>query len=85
MLVIYLGHLSQLHFGGELTRPRSLQVALCPYDPSETAALAFTAMIAIAAFLHLVLMFPCSAWFPIPTIIGSVSKLILYFVYSFDY
>ena len=59
VLVIYLGHLSQLHFGGELTRPRSLQVALCPYDPSETAALAFTAMIAIAAFLHLVLMFPC--------------------------
>jgi hypothetical protein len=47
---------------------------LYPYNPSETAALAFMAMFAIAGLLHLVLMFPYRAWFPIPLIIGSASK-----------
>ena len=47
---------------------------LYPYNPSETAALAFVAMFAIAGLLHLVFMFPYRAWFPIPMIIGSASK-----------
>jgi hypothetical protein len=48
---------------------------LYPYNPSETAARAFLAMFAIAGFLHLIFMFPYRAWFPIPMIIGSASKL----------
>jgi hypothetical protein len=47
---------------------------LYPYNPSETVALAFVAIFAIAGFLHLVFMFPYRAWFPIPMIIGSASK-----------
>lgn len=50
---------------------------LYPYNPSETAAYAFVAMFAIAGFLHLILMFPYRAWFPIPMIIGTASKITL--------
>jgi hypothetical protein len=49
-------------------------IPLYPYNPSETAAYAFLAMFGIAGLLHLVLMFPYRAWFPIPMIIGSASK-----------
>lgn len=52
---------------------------LLPYNPSETAAYAFTALFAIAGVIHLVLMFPYRAWFPIPMIIGTASE------YPIDY
>ncbi len=47
---------------------------LYPYNPSGTTAYAFVAMFGIAGFLHVVLMFPYRAWFPIPMIIGCASK-----------
>ncbi|KAJ4984822.1 RTA1 domain-containing protein (RTM1) [Stagonosporopsis vannaccii] len=55
---------------------------LLPYNPSEPAAYAFTALFAIAGFTHLVLMFPYRAWFPIPMIIGTAMEAGSYYLRS---
>ncbi|KAF2621293.1 RTA1-domain-containing protein [Macroventuria anomochaeta] len=55
---------------------------LYPYNPSDTAAYAFVAMFAIAGLLHLVLMFPYRAWFPIPMIIGTAMEAGSYYLRS---
>ncbi|KAF1354543.1 hypothetical protein EJ07DRAFT_132315 [Lizonia empirigonia] len=55
---------------------------LYPYNPSDTAAYAFVAMFSTAGFLHLALIFPYRAWFPIPMIIGSAMEAGSYYLRS---
>ncbi|KAF3004346.1 hypothetical protein E8E13_009605 [Curvularia kusanoi] len=56
--------------------------SLYPYNPSKTAALAFTALFATAGALHIILMFPYRAWFPIPMIIGTAMEAGSYYLRS---
>lgn len=50
---------------------------LYPYNPSQPPAYAFLGLFGLAAVVHLVLMIPYRAWFPLPMVLGCASECIL--------
>ncbi|KAI0168401.1 RTA1 like protein-domain-containing protein [Pestalotiopsis sp. NC0098] len=55
---------------------------LYPYNPSQPPAYAFLGLFGLAAVVHLVLMIPYRAWFPLPMVLGCAMEAAGYYFRS---